>query len=551
MLIRLGDDANLSQTRLACNTGEEGLFSNVRENIKRDLPLLPLHRAAILCGGGPSISGELENIKRLKKEGGIIFAMNNTARFLHENGIISDYQVIIDPRPQNVEFVTRPWAGELLLCSQAHPSVADRARQIGYPVRLWHPSIDGMRKFVGEMPVLTVSLTAGLSAISLAHCMGHHDFHFFGYDCSRTKEQSHAYRQDMNANDEIVRCCADNRVFYASMSMAGQANQFKEFYDMMRQKYGCTMKLYGDGLLQTMVKAWEREEKLRVMTAVYDLGVSPPTYDFLTFLVEAERHRKKNGYDRIDLMIQPGPMNGFRDDDLAPNLTGRQDMLWRVVCGMARLLPSVRNLMIGGSRSQTPSNDIFPEGYSESTPKAHYALAFLKGAEPMLRASDSAREQIASRFTRPYATISMREASYWPDRNSNKPEWAKVAQWLTDHGLPVVVIPDTNGTGLEGFTEFLPACFDIDLRAALYERAEINLGVLNGPISMVAYLKARYLIVKVNVETAVASTSEFLKAHGFDKGDDFGGNGRMIWKPDTAENIIPELKEFQLKEKTS
>ena len=552
MLIRYGDDANMSQTSLACNTGEEGLFSNISANIEQDLPLLALHRPALLCGGGPSIADELENIRRMKAEGGVIYALNNTARFIAENGIKPDYQVILDPRPENIDFVKQPWADMLLLCSQAHPSLAVRARQMGYAMRLWHPAIPGMKKHTGTVPLVTVSLTAGLSTISLAHSMGHYDFHFFGYDCSHRDKKSHAYRQDMNAKDEIVRCCVDNQVFYASMSMAGQANQFKEFYDMMRTKYDCTMTVHGDGLLPAMVKSWQKQAALRVMTAVYDLGVAPPTYDFLTFLVEAERYRKKHGYDRIDLMLQPGPMNGFRDDDLPPDRAGREDMLWRVCAGMARLLPSVRNLMVGGDRSDTPGNDIFPEGYREDQPKAHYALAFLKGAEPMLRATEAARRQIKDRFVQPYATISLREATYWPDRNSNKEAWSEVARWLTAHGLPVVVVPDTNGTGLEGFTDFTPACFDIDLRAALYEGAVINLGVLNGPMSIIPYLKARYLIVKVIVETAVATTKKFLAAHGFNEGDDFGGNGRMIWKPDTAENIIAELQEFatQPKEKT-
>ena len=74
--------------------------------------------------------------------------------------------------------------------------------------------------------------------------------------------------------------------------------------------------------------------------AVYDLGVSPPSYDFLSFLAEAERHRRANGFTHINLMFQPGPMNGFRDDELPPDTATREGMLWRVCAGMARLLPS-------------------------------------------------------------------------------------------------------------------------------------------------------------------------------------------------------------------
>ena len=152
-----------------------------------------------------------------------------------------------------------------------------------------------------------------------------------------------------------------------------------------------------------------------------------------------------------------------------------------------------------------------------------------EGGTPMLQASENARRHVAMRFSKPYATISLREATWWPDRNSNKPEWAKVAVWLREQGIQPVIVPDTQGTGLGlhgDFEEFLPASFDIDLRAALYEGAAINLGVLNGPMSLLAYLKARYLICKVVTETAVAASTEFLRAHGYESGDDFGGNGK-------------------------
>lgn len=553
MLIRYDNEQQLSETTLLCNTEEGGLFANIAANNAEDVPRIGLHRTAILVGGGPSLAGTLGELKALKDAGGCIFAMNNSARFLAERGIKPDYQVVIDPREQNVEFIEKAWAGELLLASHAHPLVLQKAREIGYPVRLWHPSIDGIAKVIGEVQVVTASITAGLSAISLAHTFGHREFHFFGYDSSHEDGKSHAYRQDMNAQDEIVRCAADNRVFYASMAMAGQANQFREFRDMMTKHLDCVFHVHGDGLLPHLWRSWEREEKERTLTAVYDLGVSPPTYDFLSFLIEAERHRKANGYDWIDLMFMPGPIHGFRDDDLPPNLEARKEMLWGVCVAMARLLPSVRNVNVQKRRWNVPDTDIFPVGYKQEWPIAHYGTKYLKGGEPLLQASESARYHVAMRFTKPYATITLREASYWPDRNSNKPEWTKVAGWLKAQGIMPVVIPDTNGTGLEGFQEFAPAAFDMDLRAALYEGAVVNLGVLNGPMSIIAYLKARYLIVKVNVETAVASTTEFLKAHGFENGDDFGGEGKMIWKPDTFENIVEHLKEFEVKqpEKTS
>lgn len=548
MLIRYGEEPQLTPFGLLCNTGESEVFSHVATNDARGLPVIDecpaIEQAAIICGGGPSLADTLEKIRELKEAGGKIFALNNAAKFLSENGIRPDVQVIIDPRPQNVEFVSQAWADEALLCSQVHPSLFDKCKEIGYPVTLWHPSMKGIEKHIADKNALLVSVTLsiGLSCLSLIHCLGHREFHLFGYDSSHREDNSHAYAQPMNAEDEIVRCTVDSRVFHASMAMAGQANDFKQVTDMLKS-FGATVHVYGDGLVPFLWKKWEREASTRILTACYDLGVSPPTYDFLSFLIEAERYRRANGFDLIDIIFQPGPMHGFRDDELPPDVETRKGMLWRVCVGMARLLPSVRNIDIKQTRWNV-TGDVFPEGYEEQRPKSHYATGFLKNGEPILKASETARRQIAMRFSKPYATISLREAQYWPDRNSNREEWAKVADWLSANGIQPVIVPDTNGPGFDGHEEFTPASFDVDLKAALFEGAVINLGVLNGPMSLCAFLECRYLIFKIVVESAPASSTAFLTAHGFNEGDGFGGNGKLIWKEDTALNIIAELGEF-------
>ncbi len=559
MLIRYSDNPKqLTHTPLGCNTPEEGMLSNVRAACSLGLPEVSEVAAhegiAVICGGGPSLTGSLESISAMQAKGAKIFALNNVARFLHANGIRPDYQVIVDPRPLNAGFVAARSSDERRLCAPVDPAVFEKARASGYPIRLWHAAIDELKRAIPQDNPLLISVTTtvGLSVLSLVHTLGFRDLQLFGYDSSHREGASHAYTQAANAADELVRCCVDSRAFTSSLAMASQASQFKHMCDMLAH-FETKITVHGDGLVPALWRKWQREKAERTLTAVYDLGLSPPTYDFLAFLIEAERHRRAKGYTHIDLMFQPGPMHGFRDDDMAPDLKGREDMLWRVCAGMARLLPSVRNIALQKQRWSTPAQDIFPEGYKEDAPVSHYGVGFLKGGEPMLRATDAARHQVKMRFTRPYATITLREASYWPDRNSNKAAWREAAAWLKAQGIQVVVIPDTHGTGLEGFQDFTPASFDIDLRAALYEGAVVNAGVLNGPMSLIPYLDARYLIIKVNVETAVATTTHFLASHGYEPGDDFGGDGRMIWKPDTAENIIAALQEFasQPKERTS
>lgn len=549
MQIRYGNEPQLTQTTLLCNTGEGGLFSNVSSACKRHMHTIGSE--AVVCGGGPSLEDSLESIRTFQASGAKVFALNNVAQFLVNNGIKPDYQVLVDPRPDNVSFIQEAWAGELLIASQCHPSLFDHAEKIGYRMTLWHPALPGIDEYIRKKGAIkiTSNITVGLSVLSLVHTLGHRTMHLFGYDSSHKVDASHAYRQDINKKDEIVRCAADSKVFYASMAMAGQAAGFREMLDMLEANE-CDITVHGDGLLPTMWRSWQREKSERVLTAFYDLGVSPPSYDFLSFLVEAERYRRANGFTDIDLIFNPGPMHGFRDDDLPPDVETRTNMLWGVCVAMARRLPSVRNIEVKKRRWQV-SGDVFPVGYEESAPRSHYATAFLRNGEPMLKATDYARRQVAMRFSKPYATISLREAKHWPQRNSNRKAWIEVAQWLLANNIQPVVVPDTDSTALEGFAEYQAASVDIDLRCALYEGAAINLGVLNGPMSLCAFLDCRYLIFNVGGENMAAGSTAFLQAHGFSVGEGFGGNGRLIWEKDEAEVILRELREFELTEKTS
>jgi hypothetical protein len=554
MLIRYGDDPQLSSLGLLCNMGEAGLFSNVSKNVALGLPEVK-SPPAVICGGGPSLGETLDSIRELKSAGAKIFALNNTAKFLTENGIKPDVQVIVDPRPQNVEFLEKQWADEVLLASQCHPDLFERCKKIGYPVRLWHACTEGIEKYIKpESFRIGGGLTVGLSSLCLVHLLGFREIHLFGYDSSHAKGKSHAYSQPMNSGDEMVRAAVDNQVFDCSLAQAGQATEFKSVSKMLAE-HGCKFHVYGSGLLPTLWRAWEREKNQRVLKAVYDLGVSPPTYDFLSFLVEAERFRIEKKFDLMDVVFQSGPMHGFRHDELPPDAETRKGMLWRICAGMARLLSSVRNIEVLGER-KTIDGYVFPEGWAENQPKSHYGTTYLKGGKPILNSSEFARRQIAKRFSRPYATISLREAEYWPARNSNRREWVRVADWLKANGIHPVIVPDTDGTGLSAYgdyTDFQAASFDVDLRSALYEGAVINLGVSNGPMAMCAFLDCRYIIFNVIVDSVPSSTREFLTAHGFNDGDGYGGNGKSVWKPDLAENIIAELSEFEVQrlEKTS
>ena len=255
------------------------------------------------------------------------------------------------------------------------------------------------------------------------------------------------------------------------------------------------------------------------------------------------------GLDEIDIVFEPGPMHGFRDDDLPPDNATRWGMLQRVCIAACRLLPSVRNVHVMKVRTAVAGN-VFPQNYQEQAPRSHYGIGYLKTALPCLKATPSAVQYVGSKIKGPYATITMRESSYWPERNSNRPVWLLVAAWLKGRGIEPIFLPDTDGQPIKNFRSF-PECIDIDIRMALYQGAFINLGISNGPIALLYASEAPYLIFRPVTQDCHSTSIEFLESHGIKKGDKYAGNGKLVWEDDTYDTIIRELERFMMLEEAA
>jgi hypothetical protein len=89
-----------------------------------------------MCGSGPSLADHLDQIKELQAQGNIVYAMNGSAKFLHENGVFPDVQIIVDARVKTADLVY-PKAGKHLFASQVDPLCFERAPN----AILWHQEI--------------------------------------------------------------------------------------------------------------------------------------------------------------------------------------------------------------------------------------------------------------------------------------------------------------------------------------------------------------------------------------------------------------------------
>jgi hypothetical protein len=285
------------------------------------------------------------------------------------------------------------------------------------------------------------------------------------------------------------------------------------------------------------------------MLAVYDLAVSPPTFDFIGFLVSAERQRIRSGAESFTVAIVSGPNGGFRQDDLPPKDPAvRRKMLDNIVIPMCRLVPTctgvveltrdeVKERMLAAGR-------VFPSGYQAEKPKAHYGTMFFvraARAKVLPFVVDGAVKEPG------LVVITLRQSHYWPTRNSNVVEWVKVAHALKAQGKRVVFVPDTesDGSGLEDFEIDRLASTDLIHRARLAACAELNLSVNNGPVWMLSMMpQVSIMAFRMVAADAPAVSPAYFKAHDLPVGSQLGRpNHRIVWEDDNADVILRAIDE--------
>lgn len=257
------------------NTSDEELARNIAANTALDLKWLcavDAHdRPAVLVGGGPSAADHLWDIRELQAQGATVFAMNAASQWLRTHGIEPDYQVICDAKEETATLVD-PQARYRLFASQCHPKTIDGMIDGD---RLWHLAIEGVENHFpphkvarGGYALIGGGAAVGNSAACVAFAMGHRTLHLFGYDSCHRGDASHAYPQPMNDWIPTVETEWAGRKFTASVAMKAQAEKFQLTGQALQQE-GCTLHIYGDGLLQTMWRARGEElterDKYRTM----------------------------------------------------------------------------------------------------------------------------------------------------------------------------------------------------------------------------------------------------------------------------------------------
>lgn len=264
--------------RFGLNTKPEIILEQMAANIKRHLPQVSVHppQTTNLCivGGGWSLDETLPELLELYWQNKPIMALNGAANWLMERNIKPGAVVVLDARPDNIDFIREPIPkARYFLASQCHPSLFDlcedrdtyilhltcsKAETIGpdssptekreapqtaildaHYKNKWHSVIGGS--------------TVGLRSLVLARMLGFEMLHLFGMDsCYAPDGKHHAYPQEMNDSEgSDVFWCA-GREFRCSAWQASQAANFMTFISSKNGDF-FNLSIHGDGLLAHMI----------------------------------------------------------------------------------------------------------------------------------------------------------------------------------------------------------------------------------------------------------------------------------------------------------
>jgi len=181
-----------------------------------------------VVGGGPSVRHQLDMLRGWE---GDIFAVNDTAGYLSDNGI-KCYLYSIDG--SDVPYRVGENVLGALFASRCHKKQFSQIKKMDKPIRVFDLTEDcGMKGIEG-------GVTGVCRTPHLLLSMGYRGIAFFGVDGSFDGEMTHASGESESAHDNmiIVRACGNDYLTHAGFMLqnewlCGYAEKYPQFIDVV------------------------------------------------------------------------------------------------------------------------------------------------------------------------------------------------------------------------------------------------------------------------------------------------------------------------------
>jgi len=202
-----------------------------------------------IVGAGPSIKETYKEIK------GDVMACNSALGFLLDKGIVPKFSMMWDASPLVEKFAIPHPDILYFVAARCHPKVFERLE--GCKIISWfaggdHNIMDFLQKKGINEPLVNGGSAAVTRSMYLACALGYRDFHIFGADSSYANDgNTHVNGSLVPEKDmEIwVGNHEGNKRFRTTPEWCAQVEEFKAIYPYFYNYIGCSIEVYGDGLL--------------------------------------------------------------------------------------------------------------------------------------------------------------------------------------------------------------------------------------------------------------------------------------------------------------
>lgn len=323
--------------------------------------------------------------------------------------------------------------------------------------------------------------------------------------------------------DHYMKLAKDGTVKHIAVSASGVEgfNSYHFVGEIPSERLNADSVAAMSNKLQDCVENWKfppHDESLDESFACFHCGFGPAGFDFLIWLITHEMARIKAG--------APAPLK-------VAFWCGREPMKFPWMEKVYRpLLP-----LIGAVEDERALGRL---GEPIFTPKPLVDMCKEGVPVPVL----------ASKFDydlpKDAITITLREAEYWPHRNSDVEGWKRFAKLLKSRGERVIFVRDTAKATepIEGFETCPPASVHIDPRMWLYEKAKFNFFVSNGPCGLAMFSKKPFMCFippeAEDSEYQPNRPSFWRQMQGIEIGSQFPWftpEQRIVWKKDSFDSI--------------
>jgi len=243
------------------NTDPQKLKENIETNIRRDheqvWPHIEQDTVVALVGGGPSLLDTLDDLRESQKNGAKVVALANTAHVLSKHGIRPSAHVILDGKPNNVNFIVDDLDCKYFIASQCDTSVFDKLEKLGRKIYIWHAvnndaEFQCLHNYYDKWVPIAGGPTIMLRSLRLFSVLGYHKFDLYGFDSCVKDGKHHAYDQPVADAERNVKIGLNGKEFEVRAVDIQQAMEFIKTVKAFGQNW--KLRVHGDGLIEHMIR---------------------------------------------------------------------------------------------------------------------------------------------------------------------------------------------------------------------------------------------------------------------------------------------------------